>query len=307
MNEWPTRVRTVVAPAAVSRSGTTWDVMRLWITVGVRPAARSRSTSRSPTSAVIADGLTGSPCSSMTKQRSASPSNARPRSASCSTTAACRSRRFSGSSGLASWLGNVPSSSKYSGTMSSGSSGSPAPVPRTAGAVNPPMPLPASTTTFSGRMPDRSTRERRNEAYSASRSPSSTRPPLRGVDLGHRAGEVVAGQLAHRGQPAVLADRASAGAAELDPVVLRRVVARGEHRTGDAQRAGREVQAVRRRQADPQDVHAPGGQPVGERRHELGAGGAHVVGDDHPGAVRRPRGAPRRRRTRRRSRGRRPG
>ena len=28
---------------------------------------------------------------------------------------ACRSRRFSGSSGLASWLGKVPSSSKYSG------------------------------------------------------------------------------------------------------------------------------------------------------------------------------------------------
>ena len=164
MNEWPTRVRTAFAPAAVTRSGTTIEVMRLWMTVGVRPAAFSRSISRRPTSAVIADGLTGSPCSSTTKQRSASPSNASPMSAPCSTTAFCRSRRFSGSSGLASWFGNVPSSSKYSGTTSRGSSGRPAPVPSTAGAVKPPMPLPASTTTLSGRMPDRSTSERRNAA-----------------------------------------------------------------------------------------------------------------------------------------------
>ena len=33
-----------------------------------------------------------------------------------SITARCRSRRFAGSMGLASWCGNVPSSSKYSGT-----------------------------------------------------------------------------------------------------------------------------------------------------------------------------------------------
>ena len=33
----------------------------------------------------------------------------------------CRSTRLAGSSGLASWLGNVPSSSKYIGTTSNGS------------------------------------------------------------------------------------------------------------------------------------------------------------------------------------------
>ena len=107
-------------------------------------------------SAVTADGGTGSPRSSMTKQRSASPSKARPMSAPDSRTAACRSTRLSGSIGLAGWLGNVPSSSKYRGTISSGS-----PSPSTAGTVCPPIPLPASTATFKGRIPDRSTSSRR--------------------------------------------------------------------------------------------------------------------------------------------------
>ncbi len=57
--------------------------------------------------------------------------------------------------GLASWLGKVPSSSKYIGTRVSGSPAN------TVGTVCPPMPLPASTTTFRGRMPVRSTSERR--------------------------------------------------------------------------------------------------------------------------------------------------
>src|SRR5665648_1148408 len=71
MNECPTRVRTVRAPAACSSSGTAREVIRLWITVGVRPAASSRATSRRPTSTVTADGLTGAPRSSITKHLSA--------------------------------------------------------------------------------------------------------------------------------------------------------------------------------------------------------------------------------------------
>ena len=54
---------------------------------------------------------------------------------------------FFGSSGLASWFGKVPSSSKYIGTTSMGRPSN------TSGTVWPPMPLPASTTIFSGRMP----------------------------------------------------------------------------------------------------------------------------------------------------------
>ncbi len=62
---------------------------------------------------------------------------------------------FLGSRGLASWFGNEPSSSKYIGTSSSRR---PA---KTVGTVWPPMPLPASTTTFRGRIDDRSTRDSR--------------------------------------------------------------------------------------------------------------------------------------------------
>ena len=65
---------------------------------------------------------------------------------------------FFGSSGLASWFGNVPSSSKYIGTNSTGR---PA---KTVGTVCPPIPLPASTTTFIGRIRERSTRDSRNAA-----------------------------------------------------------------------------------------------------------------------------------------------
>ena len=61
--------------------------------------------------AVIADGLTTSPRSSIMKQRSASPSKTSARSAPCSTTAAWASTRFSGSSGLGGWLGKLPSGS----------------------------------------------------------------------------------------------------------------------------------------------------------------------------------------------------
>ena len=116
--------------------------MRLWITV----APAFLASSRCAMSAVSTDGLTISPRSSMTKQRSASPSKASPMSAPSSRTFACRSAVLAGSIGLASWFGKLPSSSKY---MSVVSSGSPA---KTAGTVCPPMPLPASTTTFSGRI-----------------------------------------------------------------------------------------------------------------------------------------------------------
>ena len=59
------------------------------------------ASSRAATRAVTADGETGSPCSSTTKQRSASPSNARPMSAPVSTHVAPAGRR--GSPGPADW------------------------------------------------------------------------------------------------------------------------------------------------------------------------------------------------------------
>ena len=99
----------------MTSSGTAREVIRLWITV----APISLLNSRPATRAVTADGDTGCPDSSTTKHRSASPSKASPISARVAITCFCRSTRLSGSSGLASWLGKVPSSSKYSGSTSS--------------------------------------------------------------------------------------------------------------------------------------------------------------------------------------------
>ena len=237
MNECPTRVRTGSPPCSRTISGTACEVIRLWMIVVPWPLASSRTA----TSAVIADGLTGSPRSSTTNTRSASPSNASPMSAPCSRTAACRSTRLAGSSGLASWLGKEPSSSKYSGTISRGS------PERTTGTVCPPMPLPASTTTFSGRMPERSTSPCRCAAYPARTSLWVTSP----TPLGLAVVAVALGPLADGGQPGVLPDRGGAGPAHLDAVVLRRVVAGGEHRAGHVQRAGGEVQQVGGAQARP--------------------------------------------------------
>ena len=55
---------------------------------------------------------TNSPVSSTKKQRSASPSNATPRSACSSETVAVMNSRFSGRSGFGAWFGKVPSGSK---------------------------------------------------------------------------------------------------------------------------------------------------------------------------------------------------
>ena len=108
MKEWPTRVRTGLPPSSSTISGTAREVIRLWMTV----APGSLASSRAAISAVSTLGLTSSPRSSTRKQRSASPSKARPMSAPVSITFACRSTRLAGSIGLASWFGKVPSSSK---------------------------------------------------------------------------------------------------------------------------------------------------------------------------------------------------
>ena len=146
MNECPTRVRTGVPPFSRITSGTVHDVIRLWTMV----APGFRWSIDLATRAAINDGLTGSARSSTKNTRSASPSNAIPRSAPCSRTARMRSCRFSGSMGSAGWLGNVPSSSGYSITSFTGSRSN------TAGTTRPPMPFAVSVTTESGDSPSAS-------------------------------------------------------------------------------------------------------------------------------------------------------
>ena len=87
-----------------------------------------------------------SPLPSMKKQRSASPSQAIPMSALSRITRSTMSRRFSSMSGLASWFGNVPSTSKHSVVSLHGSSA------KSLGATIPAIPLPASRTTLNGLM-----------------------------------------------------------------------------------------------------------------------------------------------------------
>ena len=107
MKEWPTRVRTGTPPLARIVSGTTQEQIRLCTTL----APGSARSIEAATTAVSSDPLTSSAFSSTRNTRSASPSNASPTSAPCSSTAAFRSRWFSGLSGSAGWFGNVPSSS----------------------------------------------------------------------------------------------------------------------------------------------------------------------------------------------------
>ena len=104
----PTRVMTVRPPASATSLGTECEVILL-ITM-VLPG--SRASSRTAISPVMADGETTSPRSSITKQRSASPSNTTARSAPCSRTAAWASTRLAGSSGFGGWFGKLPSRSR---------------------------------------------------------------------------------------------------------------------------------------------------------------------------------------------------
>ena len=97
------------------------------------------------------------------------------------------------------------------------------------------------------------------------------------------AGHVVGlDAVADVGEPGVEADRDRFGAAHLDPVVLRGVVAGREHHPGQPEVAGREVEPVGRAQPDQ---HRVGAGPVGPARERLRhprRRRPHVVPDDDP-------------------------
>ena len=74
---WPTLVITIRPPASATTSGTAREVILLHTIV----PPGSRRSSWLAIIAVTAEGLTTTPCSSMMKHRSASPSKTRARSA----------------------------------------------------------------------------------------------------------------------------------------------------------------------------------------------------------------------------------
>ena len=82
-------------------------------------------------------------------------------------------------------------------------------------------------------------------------------------------------------RPGLLADRRRARPAQLDAVVLRGVVARGEHRAGRVELAGREVDDVGGAQADVGHVGAGERRALDERGRERLRRRPHVVADDH--------------------------
>src|SRR6185437_3352729 len=87
-------------------------------------------------------------------------------------------------------------------------------------------------------------------------------------------GQFARGQVADFGEAGVLADRGGSGAAHLDAVVLGRVVAGGEHRAGQVEEAGGEVELVGRGQADLHHVGALAGRAAGEGPGQVRGGRA---------------------------------
>jgi hypothetical protein len=74
----------------------------------------------------------------------------------------------------------------------------------------------------------------------------------------------------------VLPDRLRAREAELQPVVVLRIVAGGDHDARTVQGAGGEVQEVGGRQSEVHDVDVPRRGSFGQRRCEIGRGQAAV-------------------------------
>ena len=169
--------------------------------------------------------------------RSASPSNATPRSHPCLRTAACKSTMFSGSIGLAGWFGKLPSSSKYSGTTSHGSD------LKTCGTVSPAMPLPASIGDAK-RFDLRDVDERKAVLRRNRRGRRAARSSPRRAPAGGRSPESSRSRIVAR---PVSSEIASARAPrELHAVVLRRVVRGRDHDAPVVRRTCRPQSRARR-------------------------------------------------------------
>jgi hypothetical protein len=98
-------------------------------------------------------------------------------------------------------------------------------------------------------------------------------------------GERRLGDLADGTEPRVLAHRPSPRLTELDAVVLRRIVRRGEHRPRGVEGSCGEVQQVGGGQAEVDDIEALRAHAVRERRDHLDPRRPHVPGDEHPCGV----------------------
>ena len=212
------------------------------------------------------------PCSSTTNTRSASPSKAKPMSAPTSRTRAHRSRWFSGWSGSAGWFGNRPSSSSYMISRSNGQHLEHRGDHQAAHAVG-------GVGHHLQRLEDR--RCRRTSGRGRRRRRAGRR--WCGRPWWRRPGRPVRASSRTSARPESSAHGAGAGQAELDAVVLGRVVRGGEHGAGRVAGAGGEVQEVGGRQAEVDHVDALGADAVAEGVGQLHTRGPHVSRDEDLG------------------------
>ena len=154
----------------------------------------------------------------------------------------------------------------------------------TAGTTRPPIPLAVSATTRNGCIAPTSMNDTTWSANALSRlrwSTSRLGPP----QPDRRPDSTFGGDRFDVFQASVLPDGTSTGQAQLDAVVLSRVVRRGEHRAGRIELAGGEVEQVGRGQAEVDDVDTLFEHAAGECVDELGTGRAHVATDQDPRCV----------------------
>ena len=163
MKEWPTRVRTGTPPSSRTISGTARLVIRLWITV----APGSLASSRLAISAVSVDGETAAPLLVDEEAAVGVAVEGQPDVGALGDHPGLEVAQVGGLDrvGLVVGEGAVELEVHRHQVDLVGRSRS-----KTAGAVCPAMPLPASTTTLSGRPPVSGARPSRWAAYASSRS-----------------------------------------------------------------------------------------------------------------------------------------
>ena len=227
---------------------------------------------------------TNSPSPSMKKQRSASPSQAIPRSAPSLSTRSITKRRFSGSSGFGSWSGNSPSGSQQYGISSSAAQ-------RLEDRSDHRPRHPVAAVEHDPQRPDRGRVDERERAA----------PELR-ADVDLLAAPRLAVRLAHA-RDDERADVADAGVArqreralahELGPGVRLRVVRRRAHEPAvEPARADEEVEHLRPDHPGVEHVGALGQHPVAVARGQLRRAQPHVAAEPDPQRARRLAAQPR--------------
>ena len=207
----------------------------------------------------------------MKKQRSASPSQAMPRSAPVERTRSMIIRRFSSSSGFGSWSGNSPSGTKYIFSSSSGSRSRIGPI------IGPPIPLPPSTTTFIGLTASGSMKPSAWARYSSQMSTSSS------CAVARRVAEPGLDRRPDFGDPGVAGERQRALADELHAGVGLRVVRGGHHRAAvEVPRADQVVEHLGGDHPGVDHLGALEDHPVAQLRRHLRRGQAHVAAEADP-------------------------